>query len=183
MVAGRVGDTVPGGEVRLRCPPEGQGDCCDGTCNSPEYQAQHHPDRVRKFETGADRDTDAHKIDPARALSSLVLERYSEYLLSHSVRRDGSRRDADNWKKGIPTDAYLSSLMRHILNVWVIEDGFVAVDSDGAVVDYEEALCGVLFNAMGLLHEHLKLDRETTELCRGGESWLSRWPLRAQLAR
>ncbi len=118
-------------------------------------------DRVRKFDTGADRDTDTHKIDPAKALSPLVLERYSEYLRAHAVRHDGTVREADNWKKGIPRGAYLSSLMRHVLNVWTIEDGFVAADSDGEVVEYEEALCGVLFNAMGLLHENLKLDRET----------------------
>lgn len=134
-------------------------------------------ERVRSFDSGADRDMDSHKIDPAKAISPLVVERFCEFMQAHSVRLDGTQREADNWQKGIPPEAYLSSLQRHNLHVWLISRGYVATDDDGKTVDYEEALCGVLFNAMGLLHENLKLDWEKDELCPGGVLCWWPWPV------
>jgi hypothetical protein len=111
--------------------------------------------RVRKFNTGADRDTDDHKIDPEGALSPLVIQRYAEYLKAHSYRHDGTRRPADNWQKGMPRNSYASSLWRHMLHWWLLHRGHKA-EEDGGAVDIEDALCGVLFNAHGYLHEILK---------------------------
>jgi hypothetical protein len=64
------------------------------------------------------------------------------------VQSNGSVRDSDNWQKGIPTVAYMKSLWRHFMEVWTLHRAW----TNG---DLEEALCAVMFNAMGYLHELL----------------------------
>jgi hypothetical protein len=105
---------------------------------------------MRKFDTGATRDTEAGKLDYEGFLSPLVLERYAQYMDKHRTQPDGGRRDSDNWQKGIPRDAYMKSLWRHFMDVWKLHRGL------SASVCIQEALCAVLFNAMGYLHECLK---------------------------
>jgi hypothetical protein len=107
---------------------------------------------IRTFDTGATRDVDADKLDYEGFLHPLVLKRYAEYMHEHRRQKDGSLRASDNWTKGIPRSAYRKSLLRHLVDTWLIERGHgnVAVDAD-----IEKALCGVMFNAMGLLHEVL----------------------------
>lgn len=105
---------------------------------------------MRKFETGATRDTDENKLDYEGFLSPLVLERYAEFMHVNRHQADGKLRDSDNWQKGIPMDAYMKSKMRHDMDVWKNHRGYNATD------DMETALCAVLFNTMGYLHEILK---------------------------
>jgi hypothetical protein len=113
-------------------------------------------ERVRQFESGADRDTDEHKIDPEGALSPVVLQRYAEYMREHSIRQDGSRRSSDNWQKGMDLDVYASSAWRHFLQFWMAHRGYEPLDDDGKLVPIQEALCGSLFNLMGYLHEVMR---------------------------
>lgn len=114
------------------------------------------PKPVRTFGTGADRDVDDHKIDPEGALSPLVLDRFCEYMKKHSVRLDGTTRASDNWQKGMPLSAYMKSALRHMFHAWQIHRGWAAVEpSSGELVEVEDALCGVLFNVQGYLHELL----------------------------
>jgi hypothetical protein len=105
---------------------------------------------TRTFGTGATRDLDANKLDFEGFLSPLVLERYAEHM--HKARKmpDGSVRDSDNWQLGIPVGAYMKSLWRHFFDVWKTHRGYATVS------DIETELCGVLFNANGMLHEILK---------------------------
>ena len=110
---------------------------------------------MRQFETGATRDTDKDKLNYVKALSPIVLQRYVEYLGAHRLQSDGQLRDWDNWKRGIPHDTYSESLVRHVLSVWLLHQGFPAYDNHGPVT-LEDSLCGVIFNAMGYLHELLK---------------------------
>lgn len=110
---------------------------------------------IRKFETGATRDTVKGKLDYMKALSPIVLRRYVEYLDKHRLQPDGSMRDFDNWKKGIPQETYHSSGGRHFFTSWLLFEGYEAFDNHGPV-DEEDALCGRLFNTMGRLHEILK---------------------------
>ena len=105
---------------------------------------------MRTFETGATRDTDAEKIDPEGFLSPLVIRRYCDYMRQHRVQADGGLRASDNWQKGIPLDAYMKSLWRHFLDVWLVHRGH------GYREYQQEALCAILFNACGYLHELLK---------------------------
>lgn len=105
---------------------------------------------MRKFDSGATRDTADGKIDPEGYLSPLVIKRYSEYMLENQVQSDGTIRPSDNWQKGIPLDAYMSSGFRHFLDWWLEHRGQESREG------LEKALCGLMFNTMGYLHEHLK---------------------------
>lgn len=107
---------------------------------------------MRKFETGATRDTDEGKADYPGFESSLVRKRFGEYMLLHQTQADGSKRHSDNWKAGIPIQAYVSSLSRHVLDVLLAMEGYPLE----ARASLEDALCAVLFNANGMLHEIIK---------------------------
>ena len=104
---------------------------------------------IRKFETGATRDTSVDKLDYEGFLSPLVLKRYAEYLNKHRVQSDGKLRDSDNWQKGIPIKVYMKSKLRHLMDTWLVYRGY----SDK---DIEVSLCAEIFNTMGMLHELLR---------------------------
>ena len=108
---------------------------------------------IRTFETGATRDTDSGKLDYAGFLSPLVLRRYAEYMHKHRIQSDGTLRASNNWQKGIPLDAYMSSGWRHFMDWWDAHLSESCVSADG--VELDEALCALLFNTMGYLHELL----------------------------
>jgi len=110
---------------------------------------------MRKFESGATRDTVAGKLSYVKGLSPAVLKRYLQYLNLHRKQPDGSMREFDNWKKGIEKDVYLDSLGRHFVDVWLLHNGYPAEDNHGPV-DIESVLCAIMFNSMGMLHEILK---------------------------
>ncbi len=117
---------------------------------------------MRTFESGATRDDDFNKLDFDGFLSPLVLEHYAEYLNSHRKQADGKLRDSDNWQKGISIIVYLKSLWRHFFDVWKLHRGYVVKDKkDGHTIGKEEALCAVIFNASGYLHELLKVKSES----------------------
>lgn len=107
---------------------------------------------MREFDSGATRDTDENKLDFEGFLSPLVLNRYAEYMNKNRVQADGKLRDSDNWQKGIPKTEYMKSGFRHFFDWWFNHRGLAALARE----TIEEALCGLLFNAMGYLHEHLK---------------------------
>jgi len=105
---------------------------------------------MRKFETGATRNSDEGKYDYEGFLSVLVIERYGEYMNKHRKQADGQLRDSDNWQKGIPLAAYMKSGYRHFFDWWKQHRGFSGQDT------LEDSLCALLFNVMGYLHELLK---------------------------
>lgn len=111
----------------------------------------------RTFDSGANRDTAEGKPDYEGFLSVPVLRAYGRYMSKHRALPDGTLRDSDNWQKGIPKDVYIKSLVRHVLDAWDLHRGGKVVDYDGTTeVTFEDALCGVLFNASGYLHETVK---------------------------
>lgn len=105
---------------------------------------------MREFSTGATRDTDEGKLDYEGFLSPLVLRRFAEYMHMHRLQADGKLRDSDNWQKGIPQEAYMKSLFRHFMDTWLEWR-----EKGGSGAKWEEALCAMLFNVQGLLHETL----------------------------
>lgn len=111
---------------------------------------------VRSFDSGATRDTDEGKLQYEGFLSPRVLRRFAQYMHKHRVQSDGNLRDADNWQKGIPEDAYIDSLMRHIMDVWLHQRG----EGQLAEEDYEDALCAAMFNVQGLLFEATRCDSD-----------------------
>jgi len=110
---------------------------------------------IRKFETGATRDTDDGKFDYAGFLSPLVLKRFAEFMHKHRFQADGSMRSSRNWQKGIPKDVYMSSGFRHFMDWWTNHEGFKADE------DLEESLCALIFNTSGYLFEILKKKNES----------------------
>lgn len=107
---------------------------------------------VREFETGATRDIDTNKIDYEAILSPLVARRFGQFMREHALQKDGSMRPYDNWQKGIPFSSYIKSLSRHFQDLRMEHDGYQGDDPKGI----EEALCAMLFNVQGYLHEWLK---------------------------
>jgi len=111
---------------------------------------------IRTFATGATRDTNDNKLDYWRFLSWPVIERYAQYMHTHRVQADGSLRDGDNWKKGIPIECYRESLMRHHVDMELACER-------GTRLEVMELLCAMLFNTFGLLHELLKVTRNKVD--------------------
>jgi hypothetical protein len=112
------------------------------------------PKAVRTFETGATRDTDEGKLDFEGYLSPVVLLRYAEYMRNHQATADGQVRPGDNWQKGMPPEAYMKSMLRHLMDVWLMHRGYPS--DTGASI--EDALCAVMFNAMGYLFQVMVLE-------------------------
>lgn len=110
--------------------------------------------QVRKFDTGATRDTDTNKYDYEAFLSPLVIEAFGRYMHKNRLQKDGTLRDGDNWQKGIPQEAYIKSGFRHFMEWWKWHRGYGSPHP--AHEELEEALCALIFNAQGYLHEHLK---------------------------
>lgn len=110
------------------------------------------PASQRKFETGAMRNVDTGKYDYEGFLSPLVIEALGAYMHFHRHLEDGTMRDSDNWQKGIPAPVYMKSAWRHFMDWWKYQRSLSI--KEGIVF----AICGLLFNAQGYLHELLKAD-------------------------
>lgn len=104
--------------------------------------------KIRKFATGATRDTEQGKLDYEGFLSPLALKVYAEYMNKHRVQPNGELRDSDNWQKGIPLDVYMKSLWRHFMDLWLWHRGHPTKSRESI----DDALGGILFNTFGYLH-------------------------------
>ena len=120
---------------------------------------------MRRFETGATRNDEAGKLDYEAFLSPLVIKRFGQYMHHHRFQADGEMRDGDNWQKGILQESYIKSAWRHFMDWWLHWDGYDNV----ATEDLEDAICALIFNAQGFLHEHLKAMRTLPEKATAGE--------------
>lgn len=107
------------------------------------------PPLGRAFDSGAYRDTDEGKLDYEGFLSPIVIERYAQYLNANRKQSNGDMRDSDNWQQGIPRNVYMKSAWRHFMDCWKAHRGY------DLSYPLEEALCAVLFNISGYLHELL----------------------------
>jgi hypothetical protein len=115
---------------------------------------------MRKFETGAVRDSDTSKFDYEGFLSPLVLERFARFMHKHRRQKDGIMRDSDNWQKGIPRNVYMKSAWRHFMEWWSQHRGW----KPGCAWELEDAICALIFNANGYLHEHLAIRRNSLRI-------------------
>ena len=107
---------------------------------------------TRVFSSGAFRDQDTDKYDYEGFLCPLVMTRFAEHMHENRTLADETTRASDNWQKGIPHSVYMKSLWRHLMAVWRDHRGVSEDEGEGL----ESALCGVIFNAQGYLHEVLK---------------------------
>jgi hypothetical protein len=108
-------------------------------------------EEIREFPSGATKSPEGDKLDYEGFLSPIVLKRYAQYMHKHRVQSDGKLRPSNNWQKGIPRDVYMKSMWRHFMDVWMNHHGAIL-----PIPDRTEALCALLFNVMGYLHEELK---------------------------
>ena len=109
----------------------------------------------REFSTGATRNSEEGKFDYEGFLSPLALERYAKYMHMHRHLESGEMRSSDNWQKGIPLDVYMKSLWRHHVEVWKHHRKVSTSET------LEDALCAILFNTFGYLHETLKQKKKS----------------------
>jgi len=111
---------------------------------------------MRTFDTGATRDDDTNKLDYEGFFSPVAMGAYAEYLHKHRKQADGKMRASDNWQKGIGFDVYIKSAFRHFMDWWMAHRGYNVHDrKDGHEIFTEEAVCALIFNAFGYLHELL----------------------------
>ena len=73
------------------------------------------------------------------------------------MQPDGSLRASDNWKKGIPRVEHLSSMLRHVLDLWIMHNGGATqrIRPDGEEVRLLDTLSAILFAAQGYMYEVL----------------------------
>lgn len=132
----------------------------EGSTESKDYVFYGQPETatVRKFNSGATRNTDTGKFDYYTFFSPEVLERRAAYMHKHRMQPDGALREGGNWKKGIPTSAYMASLYRHFVDIWKEYCGVKT--SEGQ----EEAICAAMFNLEGMLYEILKAKQNSQKV-------------------
>lgn len=70
-------------------------------------------------------------------------------MARHQKQADGKLRASDNWQKGMPLDAYMKSGWRHFFDWWTEHRKL------GSREGLEDAICGLMFNLQGYLHEVL----------------------------
>lgn len=98
----------------------------------------------------------------AAGFDPTALNAYCKYMHLHRLQADGQLRASDNWKKGIPFSAYMKSMFRHFMDVWARhQDGAHSASDLDAL---ENALCALMFNVQGYLHELIKLRKEIREI-------------------
>jgi len=112
---------------------------------------------LRSFNTGATRDTGEGKLDFEGFLSPAVLKQFAKFMNMNRLQSDGELRDSDNWQNGIPTDVYMKSGYRHFFEWWEFHRQIDHRDRDG-MIEGIGAMCGLMFNVMGYLHEWLKIN-------------------------
>lgn len=108
--------------------------------------------KIRKFKTGATRDTNEGKNDYEGFLSPIVIEAYGNYMNKHRKQSDGSLRDSDNWQKGFGDKHFevcIKSLWRHFLDMWFEHRGYRSREG------IDNAICGIMFNVMAYYHQFL----------------------------
>lgn len=124
------------------------------------------PEVQRTFETGATRDIDAGKLDYDGFFDPNVILAFAAYMQINRTQADGTMRDSDNWQKGIPKGVYIKSGWRHFFKMWHMFRSFILPKRQPPAGEEMEAICGLLFNTMGYLHERMKDD--------GHHTWLAR---------
>jgi hypothetical protein len=126
----------------------------------PDEEPVSEEGAMRSFETGATRNVETD-LDYHGFTSPLALGMFGEYMHQNRVQKDGTIRDSDNWKKGIPLDSYIRSMTRHLHDLTLHHDGYGELAREGI----EEALGGLFFNVQGYMHEAVKarLDDDAAE--------------------
>jgi len=111
---------------------------------------------MRKFETGAIRDSDEGKIKYVDAICLEFFQMYGSYMRKHCVQKDGQCRSTSNWKKGFGLDVTIDSFFRHAVD-FVLSHYGIPVDSK---LSHEDLACAVRFNLEAYMQEYLDKKKE-----------------------
>ena len=104
---------------------------------------------VRKFKTGAIRDSEEDKEDYTETISWTALRRFAQYMTSKK-----SRYGSGNFKKGIEISSYERSLIRHISKYMINKH------EGGNLEKNEDHLAAIIFNTLGIMHEEEKMKND-----------------------
>jgi len=103
---------------------------------------------IRKFKSGATRDTEENKIDFEGFFHPINIKRYGEYMTKHKKQSDGESRESDNWQKlfGDTPEEHcnvcIKSLWRHFEDLWLHHRKW----GHEAREDINSAIQGIKFN-------------------------------------
>ena len=97
--------------------------------------------KITTFKTGAIRDSQEGKPDFIETISFTAHHRYAKYMTEKK-----KKYGAGNFKKGIPSESYEASLLRHI------DKYFRNKYENGNDEKDEDHLSAMRFNIDGLLH-------------------------------
>jgi len=115
---------------------------------------------MRKFETGATRNSIDGKNQYVLYFSPLVKAVRGHYMTKHRIQADGTIRKGDNWKQrfgNTPQEHYdccIDSHDRHAMDWWLEHDNYRSRENDGNNKLYSliDAVCGDMQNGEFYLH-------------------------------
>jgi hypothetical protein len=131
---------------------------------------------LKQFATGATRSADSGKNDYDGFLSFIAIEEFGDYMTRHQIQPDGAKRESDNWQKGIPIASYVKSLLRHVLELWGLQRGYISrrlqLEYPGKDICFlkRETACACFFNIQGFLHEFVLQGRSNPVVCNQGSA-------------
>lgn len=97
---------------------------------------------MRKFTTGAVRDSEDGKPDYIETISWTALHRFAQYMTAKKAKYGEG-----NFKKGMPIAAYERSLVRHL-------EKYIRNKYENGQDELEEDhLSAIVFNTLGIMHE------------------------------
>lgn len=137
--------------------------------------------KIRKFESGATRDSAEGKLDYFGFRHPLIEQSFAKYMHGHRKLPDGSLRDANNWWKGWDSMISLQSMVRHLEDLQALHAGLVVLeirskqgvdkvyydlsknipykpkkDETVKIINKEECLNAIKFNCNAYLLDYLK---------------------------
>lgn len=118
------------------------------------------PGMMLEFASGAVRNRKENELAYSGFLSPLALQMFARYMHIHRLTADGSVRDPDNWQRGIPDESYIDSLLRHVMDLWLIYRGYPEAAREAKFA----ALAGAFFNVQGLMHNYMTEDVAPVEV-------------------
>lgn len=116
--------------------------------------------QMAQFATGATRNRKENELRYDGFLSPLALQMFARYMHKNRRTADGTIREPDNWQKGMPDASYLDSLLRHVMDIWLIYRGYPDAAREGKF----ESLSGAFFNIQGLMHNWMTEDVSLEEV-------------------
>jgi len=79
---------------------------------------------VRKFESGATRDTSNGKFEYVGFMHPLGDYSFARYMHQHRFQSDGTMRDSNNWWNGFGFETIIQSLARHVEDLKLLHLGY-----------------------------------------------------------